>query len=236
MLDVLVSGKESFKIEVPFKISETGKKGVKKPLIVYLHGYNQNMKGFEKIISGFYQIEAYHMLIEAPYPIFNADKGKSVSDWGRSWYLYDGKSGQFLKSLEVSSEFIQQMIDRHLPLLQVDRICIFGYSMGGYLAGYFALTRWKHIHELIVAGCRIKTEILNDDWNNISHMNILALHGEKDMKVKPRPQKEEIEKLQKHGVSATFKTINEKHVLNKEFVDEAKNWLISVGYKELNNN
>lgn len=66
-------------------------------------------------------------------------------------------------------------------------------------------------------------------------MNILALHGGHDLKVKSEPQKNEIEKLQKHGVSATFKSINEKHILNKTFVDEAKNWLISAGYKKLNN-
>lgn len=50
MRDVLVSGKESFKIEVPFKITETGRKGVKKPLIVFLHGFKQKSFGISGII------------------------------------------------------------------------------------------------------------------------------------------------------------------------------------------
>jgi predicted esterase len=135
--------------------------------------------------------------------------------------------------LEVSAEFIQQVLDRHLQLINANRICIFGYSMGGYLAGYFALTRWKHINELIVAGCRIKTEVLNNEWDKISHMNVLALHGEKDDSVKAQSQKVEIEKLQKHGVSATFKSINEKHKLTNAFISEANHWLTTMGYKEI---
>ncbi|GEM_PF-239476 len=234
MYDVLASGKESFKIEVPYKLIETGKKGVHKPLMVYLHGYNQNIKQFEEKITDFFQLEAYHLLIQGPYPIYDTGGNRKVSEWGRAWYLYDGNRGQFIKSLEVSAEFIQQVLDRHLQLIKVSRICIFGYSMGGYLAGYFALTRWKHIHDLIVAGSRIKTEVLNDEWANISHMNVLALHGERDESVKAEPQKDEIEKLQKHGVSATFKSIDEKHKLTEAFITEAKQWLTTLGYKEIN--
>jgi predicted esterase len=233
MYDVLASGKESFKIEVPYKLIETGKKGINKPLIVYLHGYNQNIKRFENKITDFFQLQAYHLLIQGPYPIYDTGGNRKVPDWGRAWYLYDGNRGQFIKSLEVSAEFIQQVLDRHLQLINANRICIFGYSMGGYLAGYFALTRWKHINELIVAGCRIKTEVLNNEWDKISHMNVLALHGEKDDSVKAKSQKVEIEKLQKHGVSATFKSINEKHKLTNAFISEANHWLTTMGYKEI---
>jgi len=235
MYDVLASGKESFKIEIPYKLIESGRPGSEKPLIVYLHGFNQNLKDFEKIISGIFQVEAFHLLIQGPYPIYDQEGRKRVSEWGRAWYLYDGHQEQFIKSMEISSEFIQHIIDRHLELIKVSRICIFGYSMGGYLAGYFAMTRWKHVNELIVSGCRLKTEILNDDWTYVRHMNILALHGLNDDKVKTDPQKVEIEKLQKHGVSATFKTINDSHKLSELFIDEAKRWLISVGYEKLKN-
>ena len=41
--DVLLSGKTSFKIEVPYLLVETGKKNSKKPLIIYLHGYGEEV-------------------------------------------------------------------------------------------------------------------------------------------------------------------------------------------------
>jgi predicted esterase len=231
--DVLVSGKTSFKVEVPYMLIETGEPAPEtgKPLIVYLHGYGENLDRFKDRCERMLDLKAYHLFIQGPYPIFDRSGKKNVSEWGRAWYLYDGNRGQFIKSLELASEFIQEIIDKLLPLINVNRLSVFGYSMGGYLAGYFALTRWKHVNELIVAGARIKTEVLHDGWDQISHMNILALHGQKDKQVKPEPQKAEIEKLQENGIHAEFKLLNESHSLSEPFIAEAVKWLKERTYE-----
>ncbi|MEX0662402.1 MAG: dienelactone hydrolase family protein [Balneolaceae bacterium] len=231
-VDVLVSGKTSFKIEVPYKLIEVGEKNKKKPLLVYFHGYGENIKQFEKKCEKLLTIEAYHLFIQGPYPIYDRKKAKNVADWGRAWYLYDGNGGQFIKSLEITSEFIQEIIDRLLKNITPSRIGVVGYSMGGYLAGYFALTRWKHVNELIVCGARIKTEILDENWSNIKHMRILAVHGENDDKVKFKPQQNEIEELKKQGVNAEFVLLNEVHTFNSAYIQEIFSWLKRVGYKE----
>lgn len=75
MKEVLISGKASFKIEVPYKLYETGEKG-KKPLIVYLHGFNQNIDRFEKIVNPLTELRAYHLFIQAPYPIYDETRTK----------------------------------------------------------------------------------------------------------------------------------------------------------------
>ncbi len=229
--DVLVSGKTSFKIEVPYKLIEVGEKKTSKPLLVYFHGFGENIKQFEEKCEKLVTIEAYHLFIQGPYPIYDRKKTKNVSDWGRAWYLYDGNRGQFIKSLEITSEFIQEIIDRLLRSIKPSRIGVVGYSMGGYLAGYFALTRWKHVNELIVCGARIKTEILNENWSNIKHIKILAVHGENDDKVNFKPQVEEIIDLKKNGVSAEILLNKESHNFNSSYTDEIYNWLIKVGYK-----
>ncbi|MEX2411884.1 MAG: hypothetical protein WD607_11060, partial [Candidatus Paceibacterota bacterium] len=109
--DLLASGKRSFKIEVPYQLIESGKKGEKKPLILYLHGYGENIKTFQEKCGRFLDINAYHLFIQGPYPIYDQSRKKTVSNWGRSWYLYDGNRKQFIKSLEITSEFIQEVID-----------------------------------------------------------------------------------------------------------------------------
>ncbi len=192
MQEVLISGKTSFKIEVPYKLYETGGKK-KKPLIVYLHGYKQNIDGFENLVKELLEIEAYHLFIQAPYPIYDETRKRKVEEWGRSWYLYDGEQQQFVKSMELSSEFIQEIIDGLLPNIDVNRICLFGYSMGGYLAGYFMLSRWKHVNEAIIIGARIKTEVFEGRLEEAKHIRVLALHGNKDENVLPMPQMKEIE-------------------------------------------
>ena len=230
MKEVLISGKSSFKIEVPYKLYETGTKNEKKPLIVYLHGYNQNIERFEGYVDALFDLEGYHLFIQAPYPLFDETRSKKVEDWGRSWYLYDGKQQQFVKSLELSSEFIQEIIDGLLPNINVNRICLFGYSMGGYLAGYFMLSRWKHVNEAVIIGARIKTEVFENRLEEAKHINVLALHGKGDTNVYPEPQRKEIEILKKEGFNAEFKLIDAQHKLIQTYIDESLLWLKKIGY------
>lgn len=231
MKEVLISGKTSFKIEVPYKLIETGEPGSgDKPLIVYLHGFNQNIEQFRELVDEMLSLEAYHLFIQGPYPIYDRKHEKKVKDWGRSWYLYDGEQDQFIRSLELASEFIQEVIDNILNHVSVSRVALFGYSMGGYLAGYFALSRWKHVNELIVIGGRIKTEAFEDRKGNYDHLNVLALHGSKDDSVKSSPQKKSCDQLSKWGADVTFKELKESHVLSSLFLNESKKWLKSIGY------
>lgn len=230
MQDVLISGKTSFKIEVPYKLIETGKKG-KKPLIVYLHGYNQTLAYFEEKAERMLNLNAYHLFIQGPYPIYDETREKKVPEWGRAWYLYDGDQGQFIKSMEVTSEFIQEIIDGLLEVIQINRICLFGYSMGGYLAGYFAFSRWKHVNDLIVIGGRIKTEAFEGKREQANHMHILALHGKNDTSVYPDPQKKCIQLLREEGFQAEFKLIDESHALSSAYFKHSIIWLKTLGYQ-----
>lgn len=233
--DVLISGKTSFKIEVPYTLIETGRRDRKKPMIVYLHGFGENMHQFMEKCDSMFGLEAFHLFIQGPYPIYDRSRKKNVSEWGRAWYLYDGNRGQFIKSLELASEFVQEIIDKLLPVVEekVSRIAVVGYSMGGYLAGYFALTRWKHVNELAVIGARIKTEVLNDNWENIQHLTIAAFHGKKDDQVMAEPQSKEIERLKEKGVHAELNLLNENHSLSETYVTELVNWFSKVGYLKI---
>ncbi len=230
MENVLISGKTSFKIEVPYKLIEVGDPG-KKPLIVYLHGFDQNIEQFKKLVNSMLDLEAYHLFIQGPYPIYDQKREKKVKDWGRSWYLYDGEQDQFIRSLELASEFIQEVIDSILKHISVSRLAVFGYSMGGYQAGYFALSRWKHVNELVVIGGRIKTEVFEGRKGNYDHMNVLALHGSKDENVKSTPQNKCCTQLAEWGANVTFKELEETHALSSLFVHETREWLMSLGYK-----
>jgi predicted esterase len=230
MSDVLFSGKASFKIEVPYKLIEKGDKGTEKPLIVYLHGFKQNIAQFEELVDDLLSLQAYHLFIQGPYPIYDRRQAKKVEEWGRSWYLYDGEQDQFAKSLELSSEFIQEVIDNMLDHISASRIAMVGYSMGGYQAGYFALSRWKHINELVVIGGRIKTELFENREKNYDHLNVLALHGSDDESVKSSPQKKSCDQLTSWGASVTFEELKESHALSSLFLERAKRWLSSLGY------
>ncbi|MEX0720876.1 MAG: hypothetical protein WD059_09425 [Balneolaceae bacterium] len=214
---------------MPYKLIETGEEG-KKPLIIYLHGYNQNLSILEEKAESMLQLNAYHLFIQGPYPIYDITRQKKVAEWGRAWYLYDGDQDQFLKSMEISSEFIQEIVDSLAEVIQISRLCILGYSMGGYLAAYFAFSRYKHVNDLIVIGGRIKTEAFTGKLEQAKHLNILALHGKNDTSVYPEPQEKAVQLLKQEGFNVDYKLMNEKHALTPAFLKKSLNWLKSLGY------
>lgn len=229
--NIIISEKTLFNIEVPYKVIETGKKDARKPLILYLHGFNDHFESFLETCKPFLErVEAYHLFIQGPYPVYERLNKKRVDEWGRAWYLYDGEQEQFVTSLERASKFIEDVLELVKGKIPVDRLCTVGYSMGGYLAGYFSLTRYKLVDELIVAGARIKTEILNENWGLIKDLQVLAIHGKRDNLVDYKPQRTEIIRLSKNGINANFKLINQKHIFNKEYIKEACDWLFDKGY------
>lgn len=231
MKEILLSKKASFNIEVPCRLIETGKSSQQKPLIVYLHGFKQNIAVFEKLVAPMFGIEAYHLFIQAPYPIYDRRREKKVEEWGRSWYLYDGEQEQFVKSLERAAEFLEEQIQKITEQLSVSRTAVLGYSMGGYLAGYYGLSRYPKVDELLVIGARIKTEVFDAQSQNYAHLNVLALHGAADRSVKSDPQQKSCQQLLKWDANVTFKELDKGHKLDESYLKEAQKWLNSFGYK-----
>lgn len=230
-MDVLISGKTSFKVEVPYKLFHTGR-SIPKPLIIYLHGYGQNIANFEEQMKPFLELEAYHLFIQGPY----ADLAniKKRGKWGFAWYLYNGKQGSFIKSLEYTSEFIQGIIDNILNYINVTRICVIGYSMGAYQAGYFAVSRWKHVNELILMSGRLKTEAFsNKKLKKANHINVLATHGQKDDVIDLKAQQKEIELLKNSGFNANIVSFDAGHKLTPKMIETGVSFLQKLSYKKI---
>ncbi|MCC5933441.1 MAG: hypothetical protein LAT75_02915 [Candidatus Cyclonatronum sp.] len=227
-MEVLSSGKTSFKVEVPYKLFHTGENRPK-PLIVYLHGSGQNIESFEKKMKALQAVEAYHLFIQGPYPDFR--KIQHRGKWGFGWYLYNGKQGSFIKSLEYTSEFIQSIIDTVTLRLHVNRLCIIGYSMGAYQAGYFALSRWKHTNDLIMIGGRVKAESFSEKrLRKCMHMNVIALHGKDDKTVPVDSQRESLKILEEQGVPTRFLELEGDHKMNDDINDVIISILSEIGY------
>lgn len=230
-MDVLISGKTSFKVEVPYKLFHTGR-SIPKPLIIYLHGYSQNIVDFEEQVKPFQHLEAYHLFIQGPYA--DLANVKKRGKWGFAWYLYNGKQGSFIKSLEYTSEFIQGITDSILNHINVTRICVLGYSMGAYQAGFFALSRWKHVNDLILISGRIKTEAFSQKKiKKANHINVLAIHGSKDEIVELKSQQKEVEVLNNNGFKTSFITLETGHKLTPKMLEAGVSFLQKSGYKKI---
>src|SRR5699024_10397072 len=152
-MNELKSGESTFELSVPYTLYETGSDRAK-PLMVYLHGFKQNSKIFKRLMHPLTELEAYHLFIQGPYPVYDRKRNKTVDQWGRSWYLYDGRAEQFVSSLEEAAQFLDRLLEDIYPDINTTRTAMVGYSMGGYLAGYYGLSRADQIDELAVMGSR----------------------------------------------------------------------------------
>lgn len=233
--ETVMSARHAFRSEIAYHVVDSAPSSQeKKPLILYLHGFGQNRTRFEALCRPLLQLDAYHVHVDGLYPVYERSHPREVSEWGRAWYLYDGSKERLRSSLEVASEFLQELVEPLFRLLSPSGMCVNGYSMGGYLAGYFALTRWKHVTELTASGCRILHEVVGaDGWASRAHLNILALHGEEDAVVLPGPQQESIGVLRSNGLNASMRLLPGGHAYSQEHALASADWLSGLGYKRV---
>lgn len=216
-----------FEIEVPYMLMDIGEEK-EKCLFIYLHGYRQNMNIFRSHMEPLLDLEGYHLFIQGPYPIYDRDRNKRIEEWGRAWYLYDGNQDSFHKSLEHTSVFLDQLFDDRIANeSKFSNMTIIGYSMGGYLAGYYALSRTPRVDNLVVIGSRIKTEYFKDKQHNYTELDVLAIHGKDDRSVEGGPQKKSCNQLAKWGANVTYKELDGGHKLQEKYLDEIKKWFLS---------
>lgn len=230
--ETILSARQAFRSEIAYHVvdADPGAPGPK-PLILYLHGFGQNRARFESLCAPMHRVNAYHLHVDGLYPVYERPPKREHAQWGRAWYLYDGSRQRLRSSLEVASEFLQELVEPLYRILTPNRLCVLGYSMGGYLAGYFALTRWKHVSELIAVGCRIQHEVVSDDgWSNLRHLRVLALHGERDTIVSHEPQREAVQALHSQGLDATLRLLPSGHAFDETITDASLQWLNEKGY------
>jgi predicted esterase len=225
-MEEFLSGANSFEIEVPYSFIDIGDEKFK-PLFIYLHGFRQNIKMFRTRMEPLLDLEGYHLFVQGPYPIYDRSRDKRIEDWGRAWYLYDGNQDSFRNSLELTSTFLDDLIDDIISKITFTNLAIIGYSMGGYLAGYYALSRSDRVDHLVTIGSRIKTEYFEGQDYNYTGLNVLAVHGKDDRNVEGTPQKRSCNQLAKWGANVTYRELEGAHRLQEKYLEEAKKWIIS---------
>lgn len=237
-MELLQSGKTTFKLEVPFRLYEQGEPGPK-PLMIYLHDYDQDIVRFEQQMSPLLALTGYHLFIQAPYAdhrIIPSREHSSVEQRGYAWYLDHGHRGSLEKSLEYSSEFIQGVVDARLPYLKVTRCAVIGFEMGATQAGYFGFTRWKHTNELIMIGGRFYQEWFEErDWSKRASIHLYSCLPDHPTQY-AQPQEIALLKARESGLNVVIEKINPPESLLKQSLVLTHQWLCSLGYTNSNVN
>ncbi len=170
--ELLLSGKASFSLEVPYRLFKTGNTW-KQPLYVYLHKSGCNLSTTEKITEPLRILTGYHLLIQAPYPDIRAN------DSDRSYFwIPDFEDEQTITAArEYVSEFLQEVIDGLLPHINAGRLVLIGWEGSRNQVSYFCATRPHYINEMILFGGSVNRSWMEQESRRYKHLRMLGLSG-----------------------------------------------------------
>jgi phospholipase/carboxylesterase len=201
---------------------ESGTSDPAAPLVLCLHGQGMNEDAFAAPLRRLFSLPAHFLIPRATIPMGD--------DGGASWYHYDGDQGRFVRELErVEQELLRFVseVERAHGLEPAARI-LFGFSQGGYAAGWVALRNPEIFRGLIVSGARVKTESL--DWHDprmagAAGIRILLCHGRRDRLVLPEAAERSHRELAERGYSVTTQTFGGGHGIHREQIGAIATWL-----------
>jgi len=170
--EVLVSGKASFSMEVPYRLYRSGD-AASHPLYVYIHENGRNLTALENITEPLRQLPGYHLLIQAPYPEIKADKS------GRAYHWIPRMEDEANETAarEYVSEFLQEVIDGLLPHINGSRLVLVGWEQSRGQVSYFCATRPHYVNELIMFEGSVDQSWMDKDNNRYKHLRVLGLSG-----------------------------------------------------------
>ncbi len=203
-------------------------------LVVALHGQGMRPASFARDTLSAMPEHATVLYPQAPLP-FEMRRPGGIKQ-GNGWYVYLGDTPEFLASMERAENWLRYVLDATLAKGGIDaaRVSLLGFSQGGYLAGYVGLRNADLFHRLVVAGSRLKHEVLENNARAAAAghptFRILDVHGENDEGVPVEPCRESAAKITRLGVPVDFRTYPTKHYVLRDDVcrTDVRNFLGQV--------
>ncbi len=184
-------------------------------VVVALHGQGMSPRSFARELLPAMPPGATVVLPQAPLPFEIRTAGEDGVRFkqGNGWYVYLGDTPEFLVEMERAEAWLRDVRAAVLAAdwtLDADRVALLGFSQGGYLAGFVGLRAPELWCRLVVAGARMKHEVLADAARHAAGdheaFRVLAVHGEEDSGVPPGPSRASAEAIGALGVPVEFRT------------------------------
>lgn len=195
-------------------------------LVVALHGMGQRVGSFTEDAVAVTPERAALVVPRGPYPYEKRRHGApdapgdAPPEMAHAWYVFTGEQAAFVKSMEKVSQWLLRLVDSQIveahrlgAELDSRRVAILGFSQGGYLAAFTAVRNPGWFRACVVAGGRIKDEVLADAAPRAASagLRVLDVHGADDESVRADPCRTSAERLAALGVPVDFRTYPAGH-------------------------
>ncbi len=189
-------------------------------LLVALHGLGMTPESFRDEVSACAPAATTLLIPQGPLP-FEMRRPSGIRQ-GNAWYIYTGDNPEFRAWLPRTEEWLLRVVDHALEHDDIDpgRVDLLGFSQGGYLAGFAGVRNPDSFRRLVVAGGRIKHEILAEPAatavRDHPEFRVLCVHGDSDESISGDAVRRSADALRAQGLEVSFEAFPAGHRVLRE--------------------
>ncbi|MHC4817840.1 MAG: alpha/beta hydrolase [Planctomycetota bacterium] len=186
------------------------------PLVIALHGWGMTPRAFERWLRPGMEQPGVSWWI--PRGILPCEvRSRKI---GYSWYVFDGDQVALRASMDEARAYLVHLAEVARRRLAPRAITLLGFSQGGYLASYAALTRPDLFQRLICCCGRPKAEFV-DDIEAARGVRVFVQTGAQDVSLKPELMARGVGPLKEAGLAVVERSYEGDHRMTKEMARDA---------------
>lgn len=186
------------------------------PLVIALHGWGMTPRAFERWLRPGVERPALSWWL--PRGILPCEVGRRRIGYG--WYVFDGDQEALRESMDEARAYVVGLVEMAQRHLHPPSITLLGFSQGGYLASYVALSRPDLFARLVCCLARPKSEFI-EDLTAARDLSILVMTGARDTSVTPELIAKGVAPLREAGLDVTEKSYDSNHRMTSDMATDA---------------
>lgn len=197
----------------------------KPPLLLLLHGFGADMNDLFGLAT-FMDERLFVSSVQAPF---------ALPFGGRAWFelYFEGgqvsgfNAGQFKQSLQMTLEFVDELIAEHD--LDADRVYVCGFSQGSMVGASSVFSEPEKFAGAILMSGRAASEmVVKKNVEKLKDFPILVTHGTLDPVLPIENGRATKEILSRLPVDLEYKEYPMAHEISQESLQDVSRWLKSA--------
>jgi len=191
-------------------------------LMIGLHGFSSNADDFIKLWDNFNNPNFIYVALTAPYQFLSRD----ILCY--SWNLMITDNHPLIDvSTEFSENYIIDAIENIKRNFNISKVCLFGFSQGGFLAYSTAIKNPDLIDGIICVGATLDSGWIGEEYlKGGNSVKIFISHGTEDRSVSIEEAIKSKEILEHYGYEVDFFEYSGGHrIQTQEGFDKMVDWI-----------
>ena len=197
-------------------------------LVVGLHGNGGNPTEFSSLWKDMGEHDFIYAIPGAPYPHTRYVSSK----WDQYyWDFHSGEKEIRLMNDQVVEKYVLKTIEHFSRMYNIKDVFLFGFSAGTCVAYYVGIKNHDLIRGMICFGGSLPNtkqfdNMLSDkDIKAAKKLKVFIGHGDQDVGGDSNYGERAKKILDKHGYDVTFRGFSGGHVVRRDVLKEAINWM-----------